>query len=155
MTGRKKKTQEQAIKDLIYVHGTEKYCYKNTTYIGAHEKINVYCKNCKEEFLTGYSYHYSGRGCPVCSKLQKDAAQVKSNEQFLQELKMITETIVPIDVYQGSLTPIYFKCTVCDHEWSTAPSNVTNSSFCSLYPCELVIQNFTMYWSVFIIFPQR
>ncbi len=67
----------------------------------------------------------NGTRCPRCS-----GYLAKENEVFLEELKAINDTIIPIEDYVTANTPINFQCLVCNHIWQITPSHALNGRGC-------------------------
>lgn len=54
----------------------------------------------------------------------------KTNEQFLSELKRINSTIIPMEEYATSATPIRVRCSICGHEWKSRPNTLLRGYGC-------------------------
>lgn len=54
-------------------------------------------------------------------------SRLKSNDEFINDLKLINEDIIPLEEYKGSREPIKFKCLICGHEWVTKPIMITSN----------------------------
>ena len=54
----------------------------------------------------------------------------KTNEDFLNELKLITEDIQLLEDYQGALIPILCKCRIDGYEWKSRPSDLLKGKGC-------------------------
>lgn len=59
-------TQEDFLEKARKVHG-DKYDYSNTSYGRSFTKIEIFCKECVENFTQTAGCHLSGNGCPTCS----------------------------------------------------------------------------------------
>lgn len=55
---------------------------------------------------------------------------MKSNAQFIEELKNINPNIEPKENYKGSRAHIRVKCLVCGHEWESMPTNLLRGYGC-------------------------
>ena len=61
----------------------------------------------------------------------------KSNDQFIEELKVKRPNVLALEQYEGKDTPILVKCNLCGREWKTtprillSPSNGTGCRKCS------------------------
>lgn len=62
-----------------------------------------------------------GQGCPECGRIASNLNSMKSNEDFVAELKEKNPTIEPLEKYNGVFTPIKFKCRDCGNIWSMNP----------------------------------
>lgn len=52
---------------------------------------------------------------------------MKTNEQFLKELKEINPNIEPLEEYKGAHNKIKMKCKICGNKWEVKPDNLINS----------------------------
>ena len=69
--------------------------------------------------------------------------RLKTNEEFINDLKLANKDIISIEGYKGGKQPIKFKCLICGHEWEAKPiiitsnkckcPNCTNNKLRSLY----------------------
>jgi len=50
----------------------------------------------------------------------------KTHQEFCDELIQLDHQIIPLEEYISAYTKIRFKCEKCGHEWTTAPTNITN-----------------------------
>ena len=64
-----------------------------------------------------------GHGCPECSNRKQNR---RTNEQFLNELKIKYPTITPLEDFTKVNDSMKFKCDTCDYEWQTAPNVLLN-----------------------------
>lgn len=128
----KKLTHEEAISNLIAVHGTEKYDYSRTAYTTSRNEITVWCNSCSNEFPILYSNHKAGKGCKTCGHKKQGESLTKTNEEFLVELRSIAPTVIPLEQYRSNRTPVKCRCSVCEHEWSAKPNDLfsNNKSGC-------------------------
>ena len=125
-----KKTQEQAIKDLISVHGTEKYDYSLVTYTTVRGYINIKCNTCQVDFHIKYDHHRQGRGCKIWGLRKSKECNRKTNDQFLQDLRKITKSIIPLEEYKGHYSKIGCKCSICSQTWYTTPNRLLRGAGC-------------------------
>ncbi|MCR2051133.1 zinc-ribbon domain-containing protein [Acetatifactor muris] len=68
-----------------------------------------------DSILTGHS------GCPKCSGVYR-----MDNYEYIEKLKNINPTIVPLEEFKGIDKKILHKCTVCNHEWKVIPASLVN-----------------------------
>ena len=54
----------------------------------------------------------------------------KTNERFLQELKSVQNTIIPLELYKKAGVPILCRCVDCNHIWSARPDNLLRNGGC-------------------------
>lgn len=90
------------------------------SYKGSHIKIKCKCKIHDEIFFSDPTHMLSGKfGCKKCRSQKISNALIKSNEQFLVDLKNIGSDITPLEKYKGAHTKILVECNKCGNEWST------------------------------------
>ena len=72
----------------------------------------------------------TGQGCPICGRLLCTQKRTKTNEQFLYELSLITNTITPLEEYVNAREKIWVECNVCGHEWHITPDGLLQGRCC-------------------------
>lgn len=98
-----------------------------TKYTKATDDYLCECKICGHQWITnGSNIIKGGTGCRECYRNNKRL----SNEDFLERLFEITDSIIPLEKYYDSKTKIRFKCKHCNHEWKAAPFNILNGNGC-------------------------
>lgn len=90
--------------------------YKNNT-----QKLNYICPNHISKGVQSISFaNFSrGRRCPYCSRRKK-----RTHEEYIEDLKKVNKTIIPLESYQNLKTKIRHRCLVCGYEWSICPTNL-------------------------------
>ena len=121
----KKKTHEEYVNELFQKNPNIDVV---DIYLGAKIKILHKCKIHKFEWLISPSMALSGQGCPKCKSDKLKQAKTKSHEQYLQELKNINSSIVPVEKYKGANTSIFHKCIIDDYVWKAKPANLLNDA---------------------------
>jgi Zn finger protein HypA/HybF involved in hydrogenase expression len=48
-------------------------------------------------------------------------SRLKTNKEFLNDLKVVNKDIIALEEYKGNRSPIKFKCLTCGYEWITTP----------------------------------
>lgn len=109
-------------------------------YINSKEKILVECDICGHKWRTDPDKLLQGSGCPECAKVKAHDRQVKSNEQFLQELAKVNPMLTPLEPYYSDHTKILVCCETHDYTWSVTPNRIlhrhTGCPKCNLYSNE-------------------
>lgn len=59
-------------------------------------------------------------------------AKKKTNEQFIEEIKVKNPNIMPLEPYINARKPIQFKCSICGNIWKGIPNNVLRGEGCSV-----------------------
>ncbi|MCK5633187.1 hypothetical protein KAH94_05525, partial [bacterium] len=126
-------TDELFIKKATSAHG-DKYSYENSEIVNSSEKIDIFCKNCGNNFSQSPSKHAAGHGCPKSScgghqKLTHGEFVKKGREKFGDKYEYN-------DQYINSQTKIKIRCTTCWNTNHISPnSHLTTSgggcSFCN------------------------
>ena len=86
------------------------------------------CPECGHEWSPFGRKLLEGQGCPHCNILSK----TKTNEDFVNELKVINPYIEPLEEYVNSNTKMLFRCKIEGYEWRTTPAKVLSRKGC---PC--------------------
>ncbi len=94
-------------------------------YIGYNRKIEVRCIACGYEWRTSPGHLMEGKACPKCAGILK-----KTNEEFINELRLRNIKLTPLDPYHNNRTPIKFECQNCGHIWKTRPANILSGFGC-------------------------
>lgn len=117
------KTNDTYIEQLLEVHkGT---IVNIEEYKGAHIKIDHLCNTCDNIWSAAPAkVGNQGTGCPKCALIRSRNKQIKTNEQFLVDLKVRSPNLTPLESYKGAHMHIRFKCTICTHEWLNTPHGV-------------------------------
>ena len=83
---------EKKLKEFIEksrkVHG-DKYDYSKAVYKGANEKIEVICPIHGSFWIRASAHYAQNQGCPKCGIEKSQKAKAKTNEQFIEEAKLI------------------------------------------------------------------
>ena len=119
----KKKTNKEFLLELSKVN-------PNITpleeYKGANTEIECMCTKCNHIWKTTPDRIVRRRvGCPKCNK-----GVLKTNDEFLEELKEINIGIEPLEEYINAKTKIKFLCKTCGHIWKATPGNILNGTSC-------------------------
>lgn len=68
-------------------------------------------------------------GCKYCGYKKLSESKTKTHAQFINELSLKKPNIISLEFYQGAKTKIKFKCTKCNHVFSTSPDQILHSKF--------------------------
>lgn len=100
-------------------------------YNGAKNKIECKCLIHNEKFFINASHLLKGQtSCKQCVQNKSHLTNLKSHDQFVQELIIINPDIELIGEYDGVKTPICVKCLKCGHSWSPVPNSLLHGYGC-------------------------
>ena len=123
------KTQEQFIEELFSKAPTVTALDK---YQGGNTPIRFKCKKCgfewndKPLWLLRRKYV-----CPQC-KLQLKHPNLKTTEQFIEEMKRINPNIEILSEYKGVHKPIDYRCLICGTIQSRTPNELRKGRGCRM-----------------------
>ena len=120
--GRKKKTHEEYVAELAIKNPNVEVIGQ---YIGACVKILHRCKIHDIEWMAYPDNILHGHGCYMCGNNIK-----KTQEQYIQEVKVINSFIEVIEQYIDALTPIQHRCKVDGYIWYATPSAILRGDKC-------------------------
>lgn len=102
-------TKEEFIRKATAVHGS-RYSYDLVRYKGAHEKIEIRCRE-HGSFWQTASSHLTGRGCPLCGNNARSKNSRLTSGEFLQRAKQKHGTkYVYLDEYETTFKPVKILC---------------------------------------------
>lgn len=55
----------------------------------------------------------------------------KTNEEFIEEMKIKNPSVIPLEVYKGRGKHIKCKCAKCGNIWRATPRNLLNGTKCN------------------------
>lgn len=123
----KKITHEMYVEELKNVNPNIEVLEK---YKGRQQKIKHRCK--KDGFIweARPDNILHGKGCPECKRIKAKKENLKTTEQYIQELKDKRPDILLVDEYKGANVKVKHKCLKHDYVWDVAPVNILSGSGC-------------------------
>ena len=117
-------------------------------YKGSRDKIEVECSYCNKKFFTRAEHIWQNRGHLSCMEKMVERKPTMTQEDFLEKLKMITDTIVPLDTYVKNSEKMKFKCLVCGKIWTTQTGHVLHGEsgcpYCRVSNGEKKVEKFLL-----------
>lgn len=123
----KAKTNEEFIQDLM---AKSPSIEPLEPYKGNRINIKCRCIRCGNEWYIRPGNLLSGKGCPVCAIQRNASRRMKSNEEFIIELRKKNHAVLALQEYQGANAKILFKCNFCSHEWVAKTSHILAGHGC-------------------------
>ena len=71
-----------------------------------------------------------GHGCKQCGIEKIIEKNIKTNEQYIQELSVVNPNIEVLEDYKGANTPILHRCLIDNYEWKGTPANLLYHTGC-------------------------
>lgn len=121
----KTKTNEIFVKELYEINPD---ITPLEEYISAKTKILIKCNVCGHQWRTTPDRLLQSNGCPECLKIKLHNKQVKTNEQFLKELKEVNPMLTPLEPYYNDHTKILVRCDIHNYEWYATPNKILHRS---------------------------
>lgn len=125
---RKRKTHEEYIEELKLKNPTVEVVER---YINAATKIEHHCLIHDVYWKSLPGNVLSGKGCHECMKDKNRERFMKSNEEYVNQVKIINPYIEVIDTYINNKTPILHKCLKHNVIWKAYPSNILKGYGCT------------------------
>ena len=72
----------------------------------------------------------NGHGCPECARIKRINSKLKTHEQYVKEVSVISPHIEVIENYIDSHTHILHHCKIHDYYWKSTPNNILNGCSC-------------------------
>lgn len=121
------KSHEQFIEEIEVIHPNIKILSK---YSKAKDKIKCLCSIDNYQWEASASSLLTGRGCPLCKKINIRLKSRKSNEDFLKEVYSINNNIIILENYINSSNRILCMCKLCHYEWKARPQSLLEGRKC-------------------------
>ena len=99
-------------------------------YKGAEKPVKCECNKCGNVWITNRPMDLFRRkcGCPECSKVNKGLHRRKTQEEFVNEMKVINPDIEIIGEYTGTHKYVKCRCKKDGYVWESHASNLRNGS---------------------------
>lgn len=125
--GNIKKSHYQFIREIKSIHPSISIM---SNYSTAKEPVKCRCNTCGYEWEATPNNLLRGHGCQKCSNVANGLANAKSEEKFLNELKLVNPYIEPCEPYSRSNRKISVKCSICGNTWNTLASSLLKGHGC-------------------------
>ena len=124
----KKKTHEEYVNELAVKNPNVEVI---GTYVDAKTKIQHRCRKHNIIWDILPSNILKGQGCTKC-KYEKmhNNKNLKSHEQYLQEIHVKNPKVIVIGTYINASTPILHRCKYCNNEWLSYPCDILSGKSC-------------------------
>lgn len=93
-------------------------------YVDAKTKIKVQCAYCGKYFYMRADSILEGRGHSSCIQKSLERKPLKSQEEFIEQLKNTNENIIPLGTYTKGRDKMIFKCLICQKTWKARIDHV-------------------------------
>ena len=121
------KTHEKYVEDVKKI---QPHIRVVGTYVEAKIPIAHYCTMHSVLWDAMPTNILHGYGCKECGNDKVREKNSKSNDQYIKELAEVNNSIISIEKYINSWTPIWHKCLVCGHRWQGSPANILYGKGC-------------------------
>ncbi len=105
---------------------------KDNIYKGVFLKLNCYCHNCKNNFLSNWASIQGGRSCPICAGKQVvyETSLEYLRPDLVKEFLYSENEKTPNKLTKGSHENVYWQCLICEHKWWAKVSTRMNGKGC-------------------------
>lgn len=122
----KTKTNEQFLQEI---KNHNPYIKPLEEYKQAKEKIKFECLRCGNIFYATPDNMLNAKwGCSICAAKHANDDRIKSNEQFVKELKLVNPNIIPLEPYKTDHEKIKVYCTIHNYTWMASPNKLLHRS---------------------------
>ena len=101
-------------------------------YQGRQKPIKHSCTKCGNIWTPqpGNLLNATSRGCPICSKKERNQEATKTTQRYRQELVEKKRPFLCIEDYLGANIKILHKCLKCGYEFTQTPHVILRSAVC-------------------------
>ena len=127
-----------------YYEKNSSICNPEEVTLGSHTKVWWKCKKCGHEWQAAVKSRVLGNGCPYCSnkRIEQGFNDLTTRQPaLLLEWDYKKNTIDPKTLTSGSNKKVWWKCSVCGHEWAATVANRVAGSGCPVCARERNAQN--------------
>lgn len=88
------------------------------------------CGKCKHIWVAPVKDRYLGTGCPGCKTLVSDSNNLRALFPNVADEWHSTKNgdLTPETIHAHSKIPVWWKCSICHHEWIKSPHDRTGSA---------------------------
>lgn len=119
--GNRRKTHDEFVKELYAIN-------PNIEVLGHYKsdgtKILYRCKIDNYKWMATPNNIIGGTGCPKCGEIKSIKSRTRTNEEFVEELKIINPNIQILSKYIRNNIKVKCKCKIDGHEWQALPSSL-------------------------------
>lgn len=148
----KKKQYEQYITELSVINPDIDII---GLYINANTPVMHRCKKHNIEWMIRPADALRGHGCEQCKKEKFIDSKTRTQEEYINELKIKNPNIDVIGMYISAKTPILHKCKICENQWLVRPDQILNGGhgcpICNISHGEKEISDYLIDNSIFFI----
>lgn len=123
MAQTKRKSHDQFVDELATVNDKVKVI---GTYRQAKYRVEVECVECGRRWMAFPGNLLRGNGCQVCAGKHHRMTE----DEFVSRLADVNPNLDLVSGYTMASEKALFKCRVCGHEWSVAPTSLLRGSGC-------------------------
>ena len=122
---------EEFIKKAKKIHNS-KYVYNTTVYTNQKTKVEIFCKRCSGYFKQAPRHHLAGRGCRVCSDIERGKKRRLTTEEFVKKAIEIHKEKYIYDkvVYTSFKNKVKIFCKKCNLYFEQIAGSHLNGSGC-------------------------
>lgn len=103
-------------------------------YQGRQKAIKHLCSKCGNIWTPrpGTLLNSTSRGCPKCSKIERNKEATKTTDQYSNELIEKGRPFLCVDEYKGANIKIIHQCVACGHKFMQTPHVIIRTAVCPM-----------------------